>query len=95
MEEIKRLRKQLAEMRRLGQSQTVIGSEKYRELIAQVYAELKKLGGPRLPSAKEWAEAAGVDAGSILKLRRIKGMEKFPIGYDVESFISSIIPPES
>jgi len=87
MEEIKRLRKQLAEMRRLGQSQTVIGSEKYRELIAQVYAELKKLGGPRLPSAKEWAEAAGVDAGSILKLRRIKGMEKFPIGYDVESFM--------
>ena len=62
MEEIKRLRKQLAEMRRLGQSQTVIGSEKYRELIAQVYAELKKLGGPRLPSSKEWAEAAGVES---------------------------------
>ena len=74
MEEIKRLRKQLAEMRRLGQSQTVIGSEKYRELIAQVYAELKKLGGPRLPSAKEWAEAAGSDQAPITKLRTIFGI---------------------
>jgi len=83
MEEIKRLRKQLAEMRRLGQSQTVIGSEKYRELIAQVYEELKK-SGPRLPSAKEWAEAAGVDVGSIMKVRKTGN---YPIGRDIESFL--------
>jgi len=84
MDKIKRLRKQLAEMRRLGQSQTVIGSKKYQELIAQVYEELKKIK-PRLPTVMEWEAAAGVDAGSIMKLRKSRGMEKFPLGYDMEA----------
>ena len=73
-------------MRRLA-SVTIqsAGSEKYRELIAQVYQELKKLG-PRLPTVEEWGEAAGTDAGTIMKLRKARGMEKFPLGYDMESF---------
>jgi len=86
MDKLESLRKQLAEMRRLGQFQTVIGSEKYRELIAQVYEELKKIK-PRPPTATEWAEVAGVDQGTIMKVRKAGGMEKFPLGYDIESFL--------
>ena len=67
MDKLKNLQKQLAEMRRLHQHHTPAGSKKYRELIAQVYQELKKLG-PRLPTAKEWGEAAGTDTGTIMQV---------------------------
>ena len=73
-------------MRRLYQQRTPAGSKKYRELIAQVYQELKKLG-PRLPTVTEWGEASGTDAGTIMKLRKARGMEKFPIGYDMEALM--------
>jgi len=43
MEKLKDLQKQLAEMRRLQLHRIPAQSLKYRELIAQVYEELKKL----------------------------------------------------
>ena len=43
MEEIERLRKQLAEMRRLGQNKSRLFLTKYHALIATVYEELKKI----------------------------------------------------
>mgnify|MGYP000179727971 CR=1 FL=1 len=52
MDKLKDLQKQLAKMRRLGQPYTPAGSKKYRELIAQVYEELKKIK-PRPPNNKE------------------------------------------
>ena len=86
MEKIKQLRKQLAEIRRLGQHTTLAGAEKYRELIEQVYKELTKIK-PRPPTVEEWAKAAGVSKDPIMRLRKIKGMDKFPLGYDMESFM--------
>jgi hypothetical protein len=86
MEKIKQLRKQLAEIRRLGQHTTAAGAEKYRELVAQVYKELKKIN-PRPPTVEEWAKAGGISKDTIMKLRKTKGMDKFPLGYDMESFM--------
>jgi len=81
MTRLELLKKQIAEMRRLRQHKIPAQSSKYRELIAQVYEEFKKIN-KRAPNLKEWVKTAGVDEEPINKLRKTGN---YPLGRDMES----------
>jgi len=81
MNKLKDLQKQLADMRRLNQHKSVAGSKKYRELVAQVYEEFKKIN-KRPPTLMEWRKTAGADADPI---NRIRNTGNYPLGRDLES----------
>ena len=81
MDKLKNLQKQLAEMRRLGQNSSSIYFKKYRDLIAQVYDEFKKIN-KRPPTFIEWKKTAGVDADPI-NIVRARG--NYPLGVNIEN----------
>jgi len=81
MDKLKNLQKQLAEMRRLGQNSSSIYFKKYRDLIAQVYEEFKKIN-KRPPTFIEWKKTAGVDADPI---NRVRARGNYPLGVNIEN----------
>ena len=81
MTRLELLKKQIAEMRRLRQHKIPAQSSKYRELIAQVYEEFKKIN-KRAPTLFEWEAAAGVDRSTMTRLRKTGN---YPLGENIET----------
>jgi len=81
MDKLKDIQKQLAEMRRLGQNNSSIFFKKYRDLIAQIYKEFKKIN-QRPPTFIEWKTMAGVDADPI---NRVRAAGNYPLGKNIEN----------